>query len=153
MSETWDRAMNRASQAQIAEHLRRCDADFIPPLTDRIEFDGYAYKLASKAERFEAWADDALVGLVAVYCNDVERRTAFITSVSVLRGWQGRRIASQLLEQAIAHAIALSFDHLELEVDRRNAHAIALYEKTNFIAGPVHGQSMTMHLDTLRKQP
>lgn len=148
MSEAWDRAMNRASEAQIAEHLRRCDADFVPPLTGRIALDSYARKLASKAERFEAWADDALVGLVAVYCNDAEHRAAFITSVSVLRGWQGRRIASQLLEQAIAHVRALGFEHLELEVDRGNAHAIALYEKTNFIAGPVHGQSMTMHLDT-----
>ncbi len=81
----------------------------------------------------------------------LQRRRAsrgFITSVSVLRDWQGRRIASRLLEQAIAHVRALGFEHLELEVDRGNAHAIALYEKTNFIAGPVHGQSMTMHLDT-----
>ena len=148
MNSTVDTALNQASEAQIAEHLRCCDADFIPPLAGRIELDSYARKLASKAERFEAWADDALVGLVAIYCNDAERRAAFITSVSVLRDWQGRRIASQLLEQAIAHANALGFEHLELEVDRDNTSAIKLYEKTNFIAGPVHGRSMTMHLDT-----
>ena len=147
MSETVDMAMNQASEAQIAEHLRRCDADFIPPLTGRIELDSYARKLASKAERFEAWAGDALVGMVAIYCNDIERHTAFISSVSVLRNWQGQRIASRLLDEAIKHAGAAGFERLELEVDRANANAIQLYEKTNFIAGPIHGRSMTMHLD------
>lgn len=147
MSEAIDTAMNQANEGQIAEHMRRCDADFVPPLTARIELDSYARKLASKAERFEAWAGDTLVGMVAIYCNDTERHTAFISSVSVLRNWQGQRIALRLLDEAIEHARAVGFERLELEVDRANTRAIHLYEKTNFIAGPVHGRSMTMHLD------
>lgn len=147
MSQPLSISLNRASEAQVAEHLRRCDADFVPPLSGRVEIDRYAAKLASRAERFEAWAGDVLVGLVAVYCNDAGRRAAFVTSVSVLREWHGNGIASRLLGKSIEHAKELGFERLELEVDRCNAGAIHLYEKTSFIAGKVTGCSMAMHLD------
>jgi len=148
MSEPMSTFLNRATEAQIAEHLLCCDADFVPPLSGRVGIGNYARKLASKAERFEAWAGGVLVGLVAVYCDDTERRAAFITSVSVLRELHGQGIALRLLEQGIGHVKELGFERLELEVDRGNASAINLYEKTNFIVGKVKGRSMAMHLNT-----
>lgn len=143
--------LNRATEAQIAEHLSYCDVDFVPPLSGRVEIGGYARKLASSAERFEAWAGSVLVGLVAVYCNDAGRGAAFITSVSVLREWQGQGIARRLFAQCIGHAKELGFERLELEADRGNASAIHLYEKTGFIVGKATGRSMAMHLDTGQK--
>jgi len=65
---------NKASEVEIAEHLSRCEADFVPPLSGRLEINDYAKKIASKAMRFEAWSDGRLVGLVAGYCNDQEKR-------------------------------------------------------------------------------
>ena len=88
-----DYLSNKASEAEIAEHLSRCDADFVPPLSGRVEINDYAKKIASKATRFEAWSGGTLVGLVAAYCNDQEKHIAYITSVSVLRN--GRAKASR----------------------------------------------------------
>lgn len=136
---------NQADPVQIAEHLRACDATFTPPLSDRLKLTDYAKKIADKATRFEAWADGELVGLVAVYCNDTKSRTAFITSVSVLPGWQGRRIASQLVSQCIDYAERRGFRRIELEVCTQNLTAIYLYEKHGFLADTPCGPTVIMH--------
>jgi GNAT superfamily N-acetyltransferase/SAM-dependent methyltransferase len=137
---------NKADPEQIAAHLRTCDASFTPRLSDRLELSGYAQKIADKANRFEAWAEGELIGLVAAYFNNTETRTAFVTSVSVLPGWQGRRVASQLVSHCIAYADRNGFRRIELEVSVQNTAAVRLYEKHGFLADVPCGQSIIMHL-------
>lgn len=139
--------LDKAGEAQIAAHLCACDAAFVPPLTGRVDIAEYARKIAGKALRFEAWADSELVGLVAAYCNVPDKRTAFITSVSVLPAWQGMSIASQLMERCITHVGGLSFARIELEVSGGNAAAITLYEKHGFSTDGSSGQSTIMTLN------
>ena len=138
---------NRGDPEQIAAHLRACDSSFTPRLSDRLDFSGYAQKIAEKAIRFEVWAEDQLVGLVAAYFNNTETRTAFVTNVSVLPGWQGRGIASQLVSQCIIHAERVGFWRIELEVGAQNTPAVRLYEKHGFSADVLRGPSIMMHLD------
>jgi GNAT superfamily N-acetyltransferase len=125
-------ARDEASVSQITEHLRRCEADFIPPLAERMDIDDYAHKIAARAVRFEAWAGDTLVGLVAVYCNDPDRRVAFVTSVSVVPEHQGRGVAATLLASAIEDARREGFGRIALEVGRANSAAVGLYANAGF---------------------
>jgi ribosomal protein S18 acetylase RimI-like enzyme len=134
---------DRASPQQIADHLRACDADFVPPLSARVDIAGYAQKIATSARRHEAWADGELVGLVAVYCNQAARDAAFITSVSVLPGWRGRQLGEQLLRACLAEVEALGFARVELEVDARNP-AVALYRRHGFSAAATTGTLLRM---------
>ena len=138
---------NKASEPEIVEHLRACNSDFVPPLSGRVEINDYAKKIASKATRFEAWQGGTLIGLVAAYCNDEERRIAYITSVSVQNEWSGRGIAAQLMEHCIKYLKEVKFDRIELEVSRENARAISLYEKKGFIKNTAHGQALILHLN------
>ena len=138
--------LNKTSAMQISEHLSRCDADFVPPLSGRAEIEDYARKIASKATRFEAWSGGTLVGLVAAYCNDREKRIAYITSVSVLREWTGKGIADHLVGQCVEHAKALGMQQISLEVSSDNTAAIKLYEKSGFIAGRANVPFVTMGL-------
>lgn len=133
MSNTVDYMLNKASTAQIADHLLRCDADFVPPLSTRVAINNYAKKIRSKAMRFEAWSDGHLVGLVAAYCNDQEKRIAYITSVSVLHEWIGKGIASSLVERCIDYAKTAQIWQISLEVAGDNIPAIKLYEKNGFV--------------------
>lgn len=128
-------------------HLRACDDAFLPPLSSRVDICDYAQKIADKAQRFEACVNDKLVGLVAVYVNTPDRGSAFITSVSVLPGCQGRGIASRLMEDCITHVRVLGFARLELEVGRNNAPAIALYGKHGFTALNQSGAMLKMVVD------
>lgn len=135
MSAEIEYLLNKASAAEIAEHLVRCDADFVPPLSGRVDIGDYAYKIASKATRFEAWSDGALIGLVAVYCNDQERCIAYITSVSVASEWAGKGIAANLMGRCAEYAEALGMRQISLEVASDNVPAIKLYEKIGFVPG------------------
>jgi ribosomal protein S18 acetylase RimI-like enzyme len=124
--------VNRASVAQLAQHLRLCDQFFVPPLSERVALMEYSTKLYEKAERFEAWVDTTLVGLLAGYYDAESSMVAFITSVSVLKEWQGRGVASVLVERSIAHAQHLGFGFIELQVALQNDLAVRLYQRHGF---------------------
>ncbi len=136
-----------SSETSIYEHLLTCDASFVPPLSERIKICDYAHKVADRAERFEAWSNNALIGLVAAYFNDSQSRTAYITSVSVVPIWQGRGIASQLLSRCVGHARDLGFLRIELEVSNKNVAAVSLYEKHGFVMDRPNGESMILTLE------
>lgn len=137
---------NKATEAEIADHLSSCDADFVPPLSERVGINDYANKIANKAVRFEAWSGGTLIGLVAAYCNDREKRIAYITSVSVLREWAGKGIAARLMSQCAGYAAASGMRKISLEVASDNYPAIKLYEKSGFVAGRMNGVFVGMDL-------
>lgn len=146
MTQVVEYQLNKASVVEIAEFLKKSDADFVPLLSSRVEISDYANKIASKATRFEAWSGGKLIGLVAAYCNDLEKRIAFITSVNVLREWTGKGIAAKLMKQLVEHAKASGMHQISLEVACNNVPAIRLYEKNGFIEGRVNGAFVTMYL-------
>lgn len=121
-----------ATAKNISAHLKCCDSTFIPTLSSRLDINEYAKKICKNAQTLEAWADDELIGLVAIYSNSPDRVTAFITSVSVLPKWQGRGIATQLLADCILRMQMMGFAHIELEVGPNNKTAVALYSKQGF---------------------
>ena len=139
--------IDRASEEEIAAHLRACDGSFVPPLSGRVDVAQYAGKIACNAQRFEVWANEELVGLVAAYCNAPDQGKAFITSVSVLPGWQGQGLASRLMDNCIDYVRQLGFAGIELEVEGGNAAAMALYRKHGFATGRPNGLSMIMTTD------
>lgn len=139
-------ACNRADAVCVAAHLQACDGSFVPSLSTRVELKAYAAKIAQFAERTEAWSGIELAGLVAAYANDPERRTAFITSVSVLPAWHGQGLASRLLLACIERVRELGFESIELKVDVRNTAATQLYRKHGFVVHASHDQTHTMRL-------
>jgi ribosomal protein S18 acetylase RimI-like enzyme len=130
----------------VAQHLARCDADFVPPLSGRVVLEDYARKIAANAARFEAWSGGTLVGLVAAYLDDGARR-AFITSVSVLRERTGEGIAGRLMRQCIEHATAAGLREIRLEVAGDNAPALRLYRACGFVACAGGASLVTMALE------
>ncbi|MBE7419306.1 MAG: GNAT family N-acetyltransferase [Ideonella sp.] len=140
-------SVDEASVAQIEEHLRLCDASFLPRLSERVHLTDYAGKIHNSAIRFEAWANDTLIGMVATYLNDPERRFAHITSVSVLPQWTGRGIASDLLVRCMVHAAGLQFVRVTLEVSALNARAIGLYSRLGFVSERAGAPVQLMRID------
>jgi ribosomal protein S18 acetylase RimI-like enzyme len=146
MSEMIEYRLNKATEAECAEHLLQCDVYFVPPLSGRVAIGDYSKKLANMATRFEAWVGNTLVGLVAAYCNDKHARVAYITSVSVLPAWKGKGIASRLIDRCIEHAELLGMRQITLDVAQDNIAAIKLYEKYGFARQSPAGTGETMNL-------
>jgi ribosomal-protein-alanine N-acetyltransferase len=123
---------DRSNREQVYNHLVCCNLLFKPALTERVDLDNYVDKIINHASRFEAWFGDRLVGLVAVYVNDVSLKTAFITNVSVEREHQGMGIAKKLLLQSIKKVILLKFEEVQLEVSGENKVALKVYQELGF---------------------
>lgn len=124
-------AASRATERQIHDHLSRCDGRYDPPLSQRVDIGEYAKKLHERARTLEAWHDDALVGLVAIYIDEPASR-AFVTSVSVDEGFAGHGIGSRLVGDAVALARSHGVSTISLEVSPRSVGAIQVYEKHGF---------------------
>lgn len=141
-------ARNLSSTDDIRLHLTACSPSFVPPLDSRVAIPDYSAKLALRAERFEAWTDDRLVGLVALYCpaaSQPDSSDAFVSNVSVLPSFTRRSIAKSLLLEAIAYARRCS-GGIVLEVDHRAA-ALGLYCDCDFVTVARHGGTLTLRLD------
>ncbi|MCP5182205.1 MAG: GNAT family N-acetyltransferase [Pseudomonadales bacterium] len=118
-----------------------------------MNIDAYAVKLTENAARFEAYHHAELVGLVAAYCNDDSRRVAHISNVSVLRQWQGKGVAQQLLRTCLQHAMELGFERIELQVGVDSAGAIRLYARAGFRRMETKGPFVQMRLDLGKTSP
>jgi ribosomal protein S18 acetylase RimI-like enzyme len=125
-------AVDTKDAEAVCTHLMNCDEDFITDLLARMDVKKYAEKITSLATRFEALYKGRLVGLVACYLNDPDKKFGFITNVSVVGGFKGKGIAYQLMQDAISAASRLGFDKIRLEVRNINKAARALYEKCGF---------------------
>ncbi len=121
-----------ATYADVVEHLLKCDDDFIPKLSEKVDITDYSKKIIQNSITFEAWQNDELIGLVAAYFNDTETKTGFITNVSILKKNFGTGIATALLAMCQKYAIANNFKKIKLEVFSNNLNAVKLYKKNNF---------------------
>lgn len=139
-------SVNKASAPEIAAHLLHADVAFEPILSNRVDIEAYSHKLHDRAVCFEAWLDGELIGLVAVYCNQIDGDKAFVTSVSVWHEFYGRGIAAQLMRQCIEHVRGLGFGQIELEVGHRNLSAISLYQKLGFNTIYIKDPTLTMRM-------
>jgi len=135
---------NNASVSEILNFLTQCDADFVPPLSNRVVLDQYADKIVQKSTRFEAWYSDELIGLVASYCNHSENLKAFITNVSVHSAFTRRGVAEKLLQQCIEHAKLTEIHQICLEVGRDNLSARRLYGRLGFNVSGVSPNKVEM---------
>jgi ribosomal protein S18 acetylase RimI-like enzyme len=135
-----------ASAKQISLHLTECNANFNPPLDEKVNIQEYAKKIFKKSITFEAWANEILIGLVATYLNDNENHTAYITNVSVINKFIGKGIASRLMDNCIEYTKNNDFKEILLEVSKESIEAINLYKKFGFIYFNDKNNSLIMRL-------
>lgn len=124
--------INQVKKDDIYNHLMMCSASFIPPLSSNVNIEAYAQKIDEKADTFEAWNEERLIGLVAAYCNNFDDQEAYITNVSVAASFRDMNIASNLLRMCIKHVESLKLNWIKLKVNKNNEKAINLYKKFHF---------------------
>ncbi len=124
--------INKSNQNDVLIHLELCNNFFVPPLNSTTDLEVYSKKIHQNALKFEAWTIQKLIGLVAVYQNDIEM-SLYITNVSVEKKFAGNGIANSLLEKVIQYGKTNKFIKINLEVNKNNKIAIQLYKKHNFV--------------------
>lgn len=133
-----------AGAESVYLHLYECKDDFDPSLDVTVDIAEYSRKIVENSITFEAWAGNDLIGLIAAYFNEIKNHSGFITDVSVLKGYSGKGIASELLSTCINYAMENEFKEISLEVSLRNERAIRLYMKHDFYQTAVKGDLVIM---------
>lgn len=133
-----------ATQRDIHRHIMECNNNYIPPLSARVTLHDFARKIFDKAVTFEAWSDDILVGLIAVYFNDPDNIAGYITNVSVLKNYMRMGIASELMKENIEYARKHKFNEIKLEVRITNNSAIKFYKQFGFVTTEIKGDYIHM---------
>lgn len=140
--------INQSCSSDILEHLKKCNDQFIPPLSSRVSIDEYSFKIFEKAIRFELWDGLNLIGLTAAYKNN-ERNSLFITNVSIEKDYSGNGLANKLIEEVINYCKTNGFKNIKLEVNIDNFKAISLYTKFNFKTEKEHNDSLFLSYTNL----
>lgn len=122
--------INTASEDVILTHLNHCNNQFVPALGTRVSLEVYAKKMVDYAILFEAWADERLIGMVAMYLND--QKHGYITNVSVYNEYGRKGIAKQIFLNLIEYSKANKISEIKLEVSAINIAAINLYKYFGF---------------------
>ena len=137
------------SQNEIYLHLLDCDKFFIPKLSERVNLSEYSEKIFKKAINFEAWDNERLIGLVAMYINEEDTLFGFITNVSIINVYKNRGIASNLLKKCIKYSKDINLNWISLKVDTKNVSAVNFYKKFNFIEEKHKNSSSFLKLELI----
>lgn len=140
-------SIGKASLSDIKNHLTECSAKFVPPLYQTVNIADYSEKIFNKATTFEAWIDNKMIGLLAVYLNNTIDRIAYITNVSVTPQHYGKGIARELLKNCFLYGTEKHFVEIRLEVNEQNLKAKSLYQSFGFIIHSTQGSSILMKKD------
>lgn len=86
-------------------------------------------------ENAKSRKEPAPFGILIMYANDKENKTAYISLIGVKREFFGKGCGAYLMEQAEGIAKAEGMSKMMLEVDNDNIRAQKFYEKCGFSRG------------------
>lgn len=125
--------VSQLSELEIFTYLNENENLFYPNLSSRLDIKEYSIKLHKYATHFCAYDKKKLIGLIACYFNDHETQTGFISSVSVIKNYQRKGIAKDLLKMVISFGKRNTFKKIKLEVNCKNHKANSIYKRSGFI--------------------
>ena len=140
---------NKASAEEINLHLKKCSKEFFPPLHSYVDIVEYSNKLFNKSFTFEAWINNDLVALLAVYVNE-ENKIIFISNVSVDSNYIGKGLSQSNFIHLIKFARKNNFLRIDLEVSAENSRAINFYKKNNFTIKAIKNNNYQMSMNLKR---
>jgi len=123
---------NSAQRIDIYNHMRVCSQVLMKEILSDISLENYADKIYEKADSYEWWVDDCLVGLIGIYTNRGNLFPSFITLVSILDKFSSKGIGTKLMDFLIEDLKNNDFVNIELEVKKSNYIAINFYKKIGF---------------------
>jgi len=121
------------NETRLNELVKNLDNEYTPPISSLVDnLQAYASKMIKNAIVVIAKYNEEDIGFIATYCNNKNGRKAYITSLSVKKDYQSKKIGKKLVDIAIADSIQKDMLIIELEVQQENISALNFYEKYGF---------------------
>ncbi|WP_165043362.1 GNAT family N-acetyltransferase [Dysgonomonas sp. ZJ709] len=120
------------SSSELAAYYRLLDKSFEPPLSSYVDIDAYADKLVNNAYVAILKNKEEFIGLFAVYINDQERKTAYLSSFAIMNKYKGLGYSGYLINEMTKVAKLSGMHRIQLEVKSSYTRAINFYQKHGF---------------------
>lgn len=115
----------------IEDAIRECDNAFLAPVCERVYYKTLIDKISKYASVY-IYNKSIIMGYIAVYMNNYESRTAYITLLGVKKEYQNLKIGTKLMIFIEDEAKGKGFEKIKLEVRKENKKAISFYKKNNY---------------------
>lgn len=123
---------NPISRSELVEALKTL-GDLLPdPLSERVNIPEYAEKLLKFADIIYAKHEDRVIGIMAVYANDMQTKIAHFPLLFVANQYQHKGVGKVLILQAIALAKSRNMGSVWAYVHKDNDRAINFVYKLGF---------------------
>ena len=123
----------KPTEAVLLKFLREVNGDFYPPLSQKTNLNLFAEKMLANAEFFYEQSDSGnIIGLVAIYANDWEKKYAYIHLVAVSSSYRRLGIANKLLLAALDYLASLGSKIQTVGIHTNNSVAVKLYQNIGF---------------------
>lgn len=93
----------------IYTFLVEINDEYNPPLDAKVDLHQYAEKILDNAVLFVEDDNSKIVGMVVLYCNDINGEKAYIPLVGVLPAYRRWGIAKKLMLEAISYVNSKEF--------------------------------------------
>lgn len=133
-NQNFELKMNQITLDELITIHKKCDNDFIPKLSSRVKIEDYCKKLYNFSDLVSIHLSNkkSPIGLVAIYCNNLNSKESFISSICILKEYRGIGLSKILLKEAIELSKNKGMMSISLEVGKSNFAAIKLYESYGF---------------------
>ena len=112
--------------------LKNIDKMFPIALSYRISLESLAEKTICNGNVLCCYIDGDFAGQIAFYCNDLETKEGYFSTLAVLPQFQGRGIAKALLKEAVEECRKSGMKTVRLYTHSNNATAIKMYNSFGF---------------------
>jgi len=93
----------------------------------------YSRKITDYANVYFMEKNTNIIGMLAFYSNDLINKSLFISSISLIDGYQGYGFGQQFMNFIVNRSCDLGMHEIKLEVKNSNSRAIAFYKKNGFV--------------------
>lgn len=122
----------KASIDDIKSYFIYNDEIFFEQMQSRLDITKFSEKIYHNAAQYWVFNNEKKIGFMAVYFNHPTREFGYITTISIIKEFQGIGLGKRLLEEAISHASENGFKKIRLQVHSNNIKAQNLYTKNGF---------------------
>ena len=120
------------AKEDIFEFLDENASSHFIDLRKLVDLDKYSEKLSLYATHFCFFDGNKLIGFCGCYFNNETSRVGYISGISLLEGYRGVGLGSDLLHHVIQRGKVLGFKVIHVTVDRRNIILTAFFERNGF---------------------
>lgn len=92
-----------------------------------------AQKLSEKGCVLKASYNADIAGFCGYYANDIDKLTAYLSTIVIFPFARGKGVGSSLISAMIEDCELKKMKHIDLEVANDNNQAISLYKKIGFL--------------------